>query len=160
MASLLSFVSDFFWPQVAVAPAPALKEAKVEPEGKVEAEDPLPYLPSGHDHTARCGCPRRRMPTLVKMARAGHLHTEEECWIQVPNSPKRAYYTLRLLGDPYDFAFYAGKPELNGSLVGCHPDHVVKDFYNDQKRMAGWCAIHLSRYGDIPLCQFYDQHVE
>ena len=159
MASFLSFLVERIWSQVAVAPEPSPAK-KLDPEAVavVEAEDPLPYLPSGHDDTSRHGRPRRRMENLVQLARVGLLSKEEECWIQVPNSPNRCYYTLRLLGDPRDFVFYAGKPEVNGSIVGCYPDHVVRDFYNDEKRMAGWCAIHLSGHGDMTLCQFHDEN--
>jgi hypothetical protein len=158
MASFLSFFAQRFWPQATVAPEPAPVK-KLEPVSEPAAlEDPLPYIPSGHDHTSRHGRPRRNITTLVRLARDGLLSTEEECWIQVPNSSNRAYYTLRLLGLPRNIVFHAGKPEDNGSIVGCYPDHVVRDFYNDQTRMAGWCAIHLSGHGDMTLCQFHDEN--
>ena len=157
MASFLSFLAQRFWPQATVAPEPAPVK-KLEPVSEPLVEDPLPYISSGHDHTSRHGRQRRNITTLVRLARDGLLSTEEECWIQVPNSPNRAYYTLRLLGQPRNIVFHAGKPEDNGSIVGCYPDHVVRDFYNDQTRMAGWCAIHLSGHGDMTLCQFHDEN--
>lgn len=130
-------------------------------ESESDHESALPYIPSGHDHTNRIGCPRRSMNTLVRLAHAGILNREEACWVELPGHPgARVDYTLRLLGDPYSFAFYAGKPEYNGDLVGCHPDHIVRAIYSDQKRMAGWCAIRLADHGDMPLCQFHDLHVE
>ena len=157
MASFLSFLAQRLWPQSAVAPEPTSVK-KIESVSEPLVEDPLPYIPSGHDHASRNGRPRRNITTLVRLARDGLLSTEEECWIQVPNSPNRAYYTLRLLDLPHSIAFYAGKPEDNGRLVGCYPDHLVRDVYNNQTRMAGWCAIHLSGHDDMTLCQFHDEN--
>ena len=159
MASFLSILAHRLWSHAAVVPEPSPAK-KLDPEAVavVEAEDPLPYLPSGHDHTSRRGRPRRRIENLIQLARDGLLSTEEECWIQVPNSPIRVYYTRRLLGYQRDIAFYAGKPVENGRLVGCYPDHIVRNVYNSQTRMAGWCAIHLSGHGDMTLCQFHDEN--
>ena len=174
--SSISFLADRLWPQTQVAvaaePEPMAKPEPVsvldsesmsasDSESAHESESALPYIPSGHDHSARAGHPRRNMNTLVRLAHAGILNREEACWVELPGHPgARVDYTLRLLGDPYRFAFYAGKPECNGDLVGCHPDHIVRAIYSDQKRMAGWCAIRLADHGDMPLCQFHDLHVE
>ena len=133
-------------------------EADSESEAVVE----LPrYISSGHDHSSRHGCPRRSMHDLVHLAKQGHLSLTEPCWAELPGHPGvNIYYTLRLLGDPYSFAFYAGMPEDNGVLVACHPDHIVRAIYNNQPRMAGWCAIRLANHGDMPLCQFRDQYMD
>jgi hypothetical protein len=126
----------------------------------VTDENTLSYIPSGHDHTDRAGQPRRWMDDLVKLARSGSIAKEHLCWIEAPGHPEtRVYYTLRLRGTPYKFAFYAGKPEDNGPHVACFPSEIVKDFYKNQKRMAGWCALHMADHDDMPLCTFRDQHI-
>ena len=157
-----SFLARRLWSSATVAPA-AVPTKNVVPASDPAPEDPLPYVPSGHDHVNRWRPMARRqhrnLDTLVQLARDGLLSTEELCWIEAPGFPEsRIYYTLRLLGCPRNIAFYLGKPDDDGVLIGAYPDHIVRHFYGDQKRMAGWCAIHLAGHEDMPLCQFHDQN--
>lgn len=115
-----------------------------------------PYWPSGHDHDH--DLPRRRPADLLWLVKNGFLSEEEQCFVYVPHGSSGAYYTLRVVD--HIVSFYAGLSFEDGAYVGSSPDSVMKHFYKDKKRSAGWCSIRLVQHNDMPLCQFRDAHMK
>lgn len=113
-----------------------------------------PYWPSGHFHPPH---PRRRPADLLWLVKNGFLSEDEQCFVQVPHGSSGAYYTLRSVD--HIVGFYEGLSFEDGAFVGTSPDSVMKHFYKDQKRSAGWCSIRLVNHNDMPLCQFRDIHM-